>query len=575
MKKSLTLIVVCFITINALAKNPIIASLSGKVLVKSENSAVYLPAKAGTQLGENETLETGTDGKALLTFPNKIQVWIAPSGSLEITKSKWSSNRVKVLSGKIKFSVPQLKRKETFEIESGKVIYSTGKGDFIVETGSGLTDLRVIFGQVKIKTKKSSRLITQGLSCGADKKGRPGKILLLTKTQELDGLADWSPQLKPAHSLDSLKNRLKSRLNVKTFAFNTHKTETKILAFTNRIKQSDMESGRTLKDIHGNLVRVEQRLLRPSADTIQMINLIKRPRYTNTAGNFTYNGGVVINRLDAMQVRLEFNKNLPHNLSQWSGFFDKQDVIVKRASLVMSDHTNPGSIYAIGFLVNNKRYDPSTDTINTSLENKLEKSDKFYFGTINKTSYNKLADFQIDTQNGLMADGSVEDLSSAVLSGLAWAQKPAGGTAWDVPNPPNPDIGQSLETSGDDDLYKYKVNPYCVAGNCTPAQNRIWLAQEYYVTNNNGKILNAKDITDSKTSVPLLAENIAGQMIFYVKNDTGAFEWFQISDTDTNLNVASNFTNPGAKNIYLLLIPDLAYQSIEKIFSVIDNISYE
>ncbi|HUT86141.1 MAG TPA: FecR domain-containing protein [Elusimicrobiales bacterium] len=570
MKRTLAIAAVFFTASALFAKNALIASLSGEVFVKPKNSDKYTSAKAGTNITSGQSLKTSINGNASVIFTNKIRLDIAPSSNFKIVGQRSNATKIKIASGKFKFIIPRLKRKAVFEIQTENTSYLAKYGQFVINVTGKTSDLQVLLGQVKIKNKKLTKLVTQGQHFKTDKNGNPMRLILLSRSLEMEGLADWSAQMHSKNRFKRLNEKLKSRMRIKTFAYNSAKTENKILELTSRIKEADIEAGRTLKDIHGNLVRVEQILLRPYADTVQFVNLVKRPSYINTAGRFAYNGTTVSNRIDVLQTRVEFSENLPQNLSSWTTFFDKNNVIAKRANLVMSNHITAGNIYMIGLLAYNKQYNPLTDTINSTLENKLETNGTLYFGTVNKLNYDRFAGFKVDTQNGLIADGSVRDISANTLSGIAWAQNPNATGGWNELNPLNQDIRQKLKTSGDDILFQYKAEPYCVGANCLVSQNRLWLAKEYYVISNEGQVLNKKDFTNSNVNPMTLAQNTAGQFTFYVKEDTGSFSWAQVSDTDANIPIGAGFTNPNAQNIDLVLIPDVPYQAVEKMFPAMD-----
>jgi hypothetical protein len=91
---------------------------------------------------------------------------------------------------------------------------------------------------------------------------------------------------------------------------------------TNEIKESDLSAGRTLRDVHGNVVRVELHLLRPDDNTFQLLNLTKRSDYVyrdHQNKGWTYDGPAG-SRLDIMDVTVRMNMALPDELSAWPGY---------------------------------------------------------------------------------------------------------------------------------------------------------------------------------------------------------------------------------------------------------------
>ncbi|MFC2091638.1 hypothetical protein ACFLTD_02565, partial [Elusimicrobiota bacterium] len=87
-------------------------------------------------------------------------------------------------------------------------------------------------------------------------------------------------------------------------------------------KEVDSVTGRTLRDVHGNLVRVEQYVTRPQPDTIQFINITKRSNYKYVG---RMNVAATGSRLDSFEVKSRFNLEMPEKISDWFGFFKDID----------------------------------------------------------------------------------------------------------------------------------------------------------------------------------------------------------------------------------------------------------
>lgn len=70
-------------------------------------------------------------------------------------------------------------------------------------------------------------------------------------------------------------------------------------------KIADAQAGKVLTDIHGNRVRVDQYILRPDSDTVQLLNITLR------SGDATTSGGVVnIGGVSTLEWKIDFNKSL-------------------------------------------------------------------------------------------------------------------------------------------------------------------------------------------------------------------------------------------------------------------------
>ncbi len=346
---------------------------------------------------------------------------------------------------------------------------------------------------------------------------------------------------------------------MKRFAAKTGETEKMVQNMTVQVKESDIEAGRTLKDIHGNLVRVDQRLIRPDSRTLQFINLVKRPvyNYRQHGAPFTvgknYSTGA---RLDSLQARIEFNMNLPHNLADWPGFFSSNEdsIYAVRSSLVMANH-KPGSIFVIATL-------QKSESVNDDLNDDLgvipdidvglvtpgaENEPVIFTGIVSGMSeLNKLATGDVKGQNGGTTD----------IAGLNWAIED-----------PRWDKRDYYDLSRDPYLASWEATPFCIGGDCTTDPNdRIWIAMESYAINNNGGIRTVKDFTDTTSDPFSLLKDSAGEIIWYVKNDITT-TW--VKDTFNQVNPTDKY---GVRNIDLVIIPDLALAALQRMISVLEEI---
>ncbi len=82
-------------------------------------------------------------------------------------------------------------------------------------------------------------------------------------------------------------------------------------------QKADAQAGRVLKDVHGNWVRVQQYILRPDAETVQLLSVSLRNGDSNLSGLSSVNW--VTNFSEAYSGDL---RNLP-----WSNWLDTQDMI--------------------------------------------------------------------------------------------------------------------------------------------------------------------------------------------------------------------------------------------------------
>jgi len=196
-----------------------------------------------------------------------------------------------------------------------------------------------------------------------------------------------------------------------------------------------------------------------------------------------------------------------------------------------------------------------------SASDELTEYGKIYFGTVGQADYNLLARGSVVSVSNT---GSVQNLTGTSISGLAWAQKPDAEGGWNTINSGSQDTRQYINWNAPDGaMYGYQATPYCVGGNCGNAANKIWMANDYYVINNDGNIRNVKSYTNDISNIPSLVANTAGQTQMYIKKDSaGTVDNSAAGDLTNTFSGIS--VNSARRNIDIVVIPDIGLQAVEK-----------
>ncbi len=634
MKRKLTSLLLLILTLPVFAasEEAKIISFNGKVEARLTREGGWSPAAENMEVPEGGAVRSGADGSALLLMPNKTKIWIKETSSLEIEQRQTLSSRLALVFGKIKLRVPHLLRKEKFEVRTPSAVCAVRGTEFTVDTNeAGAMVINVLFGEVKLNfvvppEKGGSQFyIPQGRSMGLEEKGKPAKLTLMSHDQERTALENWNPGLTQEERQKDLKTKDNDRALIREFARIANGTDDAVQSFLNTVKESDLEGGRTLKDIHGNVVRVDQRMMRPSSDEVQVINLVKRPVYSNdnasvVNGGFKYNGAQGISdRLDYMQMTMKFDQNLPQSIEDWPSFFNDNTINAKWASFVMANKTKPGEIF---FVANGAQYDSASDSLksgtgivgvaNTSayssgddvLITGVLKTDVSNPGGVTAVQgLNNIARLNI-TDSGL-GDGTlkysaVNDVSPIGLGSMVngashangdvvWASKisydsfygqSSGPTGWT----------NSYEKKGDPYLFDYTATPYAVGGvnrntNKTAVDPNgytgiIWFTQESAVINNAGNIQQVSDFTNSSLDPFSILKNSAGEVSMSVKkNGAAPANWTSEANIYTNaVSQADRFDYGGlgtgvGTNVDLVIIPDLLVAAVQRLLPALTKLN--
>ncbi|HBB67134.1 MAG TPA: hypothetical protein DCZ93_07520 [Elusimicrobia bacterium] len=428
--------------------------------------------------------------------------------------------------------------------------------------------------------------IPQGQGLSLEEKGKGAKPALLSPKAEREALENWNPGLKPEERQKELKQKENDRAQIKEFAKVTNNAEKTVKTFLNVVKESDLEAGRTLNDVHGNLVRVDQRMLRPAPDEIQFFNLVKRPAYAynhdaSASGGFKYNGAAsVTNRLDLMQMTMRFNQELPQRIEEWPGFFSGNDVKADYATFLMANRTNREDIFFVGEgykydavrdeLVSNPAVVGIPTTLNDPTDSNVLLSGRLT-GAGAVAQLNAISRLNIRSIGGISASEGKMDYT--LDGGATWSPFNTGLTdaRWAIHVAQTPGKTNSYEITGDPALWQYRADLYNVGND---GVNYIWYARENYAIDNSGSIQQVDDFVSSNLDPFTILKNVAGESIMYVKKAVGvgvgampatnAAAYASIDNTDYYA---------GVSNIDLVIIPDLALAAVQKMLPAITELN--
>mgnify|MGYP001424667716 CR=1 FL=1 len=570
-----------------------VISMSGTVEVRQTREGQWAPASENMEIAEGGALRTGNGGAAVLLMPNKTKVWFKENTSLEIEQRQTLASRLALVFGKIKVRVPHLMRREKFEVRTPAAVCAVRGTEFTMgTTEEGKMELQVLFGEVKLKFAvppekgRDEFDIPQGQGLALDEKGKAAKPALLTSAAEREALENWNPGLNPQERQKDMQQKENDRAQIKEYAAVTTSAENTVKSFLNVVKESDLEAGRTLTDVHGNLVRVDQRMVRPDASTIQFYNLVKRPVYNNDGssysdGGFKYNGGVVTNRLDYMAMSMNFSKDLPQRIEEWPSFFNDNDIKPQWASFVLANRT-ANSNSEVFFAAENYTYDAGRDElVNNTQVIGIGETDSLHGGADEEVLITGV--IKDDTSSGLTAIEGLDKISKLQVTAdltNSGALKYTGTHTGDAVGGTGGKVvwaGRAVNTSSynstkgvdnnDSTLLKqYQADKYQV-GN---SGDYLWFTKENYVINNGGSVQTVGNYTNSsKDPFSLLKDSALESVMSIKKYDASA----NIGRANAGISDDDYFSFDSAKQgIDIVFIPDLMVAAVQRMLPAITNL---
>jgi hypothetical protein len=390
-----------------------------------------------------------------------------------------------------------------------------------IKAMGGTPVVECYFGQVDYQTEDDSVdvKIPQGL------KFEGNALQMLTQLDEVAGLEDWTPGVSDEQRVAELRAFAENRQEVRDFAEDALARNAELVdSLADRVKENDFAAGRTLTDVNGNLVRVEQRLDRPAADVIQVVNVTLRKSYAydNSRRYYKYSGGST-SRVDALIAKADFNMALPDSLTEFPGFFSANEDALKidHASLVAANLSNPQEIGVVAFLGDR----PSLATPGASDDIDAD----LYVG-------------DIVSATDVLGRTKLFNLTATNAAG-AGLTKYVEDTGMDSIN---------FDAPGGE-LYSRTAKRFIEDGN---PSNKIWLTTENHVINNSGQVRNISDYTGGGANYQDLLTDSAGQSILSVRVPDPF-------DAGKPLQTTSGGVLANGKNIDLVVIPDLFYSIVK------------
>ena len=510
--RRLLILFISSVVVSSLYADVKISFLSGPASVYKNQQ--WSDAAVGMSLATQDKIKTSPESKAVLVVDNTTRVWVSKNSEMEVS-SLGEESTLGLLMGKLRAKVKLLAGRK-FRVKTPVCVASVRGTEFAISSEG---QLDVIEGRVEFADLGLEQAVevTEGQRGTLDAGGKPASREMTNEekqqvSQEWDGFeqqqgSNSGEQPEPGLDTAKLRQEIHDVVNdVKTDIGTTRE-------LTNEIKESDMSAGRTLRDVHGNLVRVEQHLLRPDNQTLQMLNLTKRSDYTykdNRNLGWGYHGPTG-SRLDIMEVTIKMNMPLPEQITEWPSYISSKgdDMHPQTVEVKMSNKTDNNELRFSGEWKPKGYLPPGEDY--------PLKDDELVFD-----SY----------INGYMVDKTYKPENNLAL-------------------PDSLRNGHNADGHDNGELWGWAISPQIrlLDKNGNPVEY-VQLLTESYVINNDGKVLNLNDFTNSSENPFVLFKQVAGEQIVFCRKTSDNTDFFY---------------NRG--NLDLVVTPDLIVSVAEKLAS--------
>lgn len=545
-------IIMCFVFLFSLSfiiksEEVLVANYIGNVLIWQNNQWINLKDK-GIVLKEKDKIKTLQKSKVVLMFPNGSTITLAENTQVTIEDL---INKISVFldEGKVRSKIKGLQTSQVFEVKTAVCVASVRGTEFITGYVDGQAELLVIEGRVLFSDNLGNSLdVLQNEFCSIDQQGRLGEKSsagedkinnLLEEFKDVD-LEQQKSENKEVEEEEKAKQKKEEKEQFNKEKLAELKEELQRFIDDSRLdryyinetvqqtKEADFQTGRTLRDVHGNLTRVEQVVSRNKDNAVEFINITKRDmyKYKGYYSDYAQEVNSEKPRIDILKLGIEFNQSLPQRISEWPKY-----IADKNKDNILNFY--PTRAYCeLTHKVSENLKDSFLQEVNF---NKIVKDGKEKLdGKVSVLVSNGNEIYEVDVDYD-------EDLKGKLPESKI--KKEDDGKLWDWAESPLPVKG---DTNGD--------------GIPNTNKDILWIKTEGYLINNDGKILTPSYFTSGGSKDPFtMLKEIAFESIIFVRRDN-------------NNNPGSNFFN---KNIDLVMTPDIVVALIKQIAPSVKDINIE
>lgn len=329
----------------------VISDYSGDCKVKKADTADWVSPAINLPVYQGDEFKTGSTSFVEIIFDDASIVRLSDNSNLKIDTLSRKESAAKtvfnLLTGKIMAIVDKLKNEDsTFEVRTKMAIAAVKGTEFAVEADDAGNLFGVLEGSVQLRDLQGNLGALLGKGREAGFKG--GKF---TDAGDLKDMMKFTREFNGMREEITIVRKLKGEGKAKDYYIKkkmqkegkTQESETEInvgssgesgkvgekvsdylkkkvrknmlkertlalndLKYVNAEMKADLHLGKTMTDVHGNRVRIEEYVFRPAPDQVDLLSLSFRD-----------------NRLDYLRVNTTFNRPIPEtiNQAQWKAMW--------------------------------------------------------------------------------------------------------------------------------------------------------------------------------------------------------------------------------------------------------------
>ena len=287
MKKFLYFIFILTITSLAFSSTIVVVKVSGKAFVRNIAEQQWTKCYPGQTLDENYVIKTEEKSKVELLLFDGTKIVVSEKSEIVLSKITPQEKVIQQKSGKVRFKVSKLQEGAKFEIITPTAIMSVRGTEFSVFVKEDLsTEVKVFEGIVNVKTLAGESI---DLSVNEKIEILPNLPLPEIKKFEKQDLEETKSIIK-----EEMKDILAPEVQMDMTKEQVQR------AAAEELKLAEYQQGKSLIDVWGNRVRIEEYIVRKNLQPNQFKMVVLNERE---------------NRFDYFIWLATFNKELPTDLT--------------------------------------------------------------------------------------------------------------------------------------------------------------------------------------------------------------------------------------------------------------------
>ncbi|MFH1368370.1 MAG: FecR family protein [Elusimicrobiota bacterium] len=253
-----------------------VSMVSGTAEVKETRKIEWKTIKAGEVVRTEDSLKTMPRSRAKVELSDGSNITVLPNSRIDFRNLKKDTPTIKVIVGRIRAWVSKNTARSKFEVHTPVAICSVRGTEFEVTVDeNGKTDIEVFEGLLGVRREDGTG---EEIPVGAGERLGVDLDTPLDRSMKSE-LGNIQQDVRYEVGLDMSKDQVQANA-------------------AQEMKLAEYQEGKTMIDVFGQRVRIEEYIMRPAADTFKFVVLNERE-----------------SRFDYFYYKGQFNQTLPSDLS--------------------------------------------------------------------------------------------------------------------------------------------------------------------------------------------------------------------------------------------------------------------